>query len=510
MSSGEHKTLHRALISVYYKEGLEEMLDLLRQHGVELLSTGGTAAWIREKGFSVTDVEDLTGFPSILGGRVKTLHPKVFGGILARRSDPRDQETLHRLDIPWIDLVVVDLYPFEETVKSGSSFPEIVEKIDIGGVALIRAAAKNFEDVAVVASRSDYAFLNGILRQRNYTLRHERQELARRAFAVTASYDAAIHNWLNKELGEELPLNFSLAHPHPLRYGENPHQRGWFAGNLNDVFDILSGKEMSFNNLLDLESGFNFLEEFHEPAWVIIKHNNPCGLATAPAPEEAFEKALRADEKSAFGGVFMTNRPVSLAVARHLNNFFYEVLSAPDFEPEALDLLKSKPQRILLRHSGIARSGLMIRSALNGFLIQERDQVPIREEHWKCVTDKCPDDGTLQDLKFAWKAVRHVRSNAIVIARNNMVLGVGAGHTSRIDALEHALKKAAEAGLSVQGAVLASEAFFPFADSVEKAASAGIRAIIQPGGSVRDQDSIEACNHHGMAMIFTGFRHFKH
>lgn len=510
MSSNEHRTLHRALISTYHKEGLEETLELLRQHGVEILSTGGTATWIREKGFEVTDVESLTGFPSILGGRVKTLHPAVFGGILARRHDPTDRETMHRMDIPWIDLVVVDLYPFEETVKTGGSFHEIVEKIDIGGVALLRAAAKNFEDVTVVASRSDYEYLNSILRQRNYTLRHERMQLARRAFALTAAYDAAIHDWLNSELGTGLPLNFSLAQPHPLRYGENPHQRGWFSGELNEAFDILSGKELSYNNLLDLESGFNFLEEFHEPTWVIIKHNNPCGLATASTSEEAFEKALRADEKSAFGGVFLTNRPLTLPVAQRLKDFFYEVLSAPDYETEALSQLKSKSQRILLRHSGVYRSGLVIRSALNGFLIQERDQVPIREEHWKCVTENCPDDRTLQDLKFAWKAVRHVRSNAIVVARNHMILGVGAGHTSRIDALEHALKKASEARLSVQDAVMASEAFFPFSDSVEKAAAAGIRAIIQPGGSVRDQDSIDACNRYGIAMIFTGFRHFKH
>jgi phosphoribosylaminoimidazolecarboxamide formyltransferase/IMP cyclohydrolase len=510
MSSNEHKTLHRALISAYHKEGLEETLELLCQHGVEILSTGGTASWIREKGFEVTDVESLTGFPAILGGRVKTLHPAIFGGILARRQDPTDIETLHRMDIPWIDLVIVDLYPFEKTVKTGGSLQDIIEKIDIGGVALIRAAAKNFEDVAVVPSRGDYAYLNGILRQRNYTLRHERMQLALRAFAVTSAYDAAIYDWLCKELGEGLPLNYSVAHPHPLRYGENPHQKGWFSGELNEVFEILSGKELSYNNLLDLESGFNFLEEFHDPTWVIIKHNNPCGLATASTPEEAFEKALRADEKSAFGGVFMTNRPVTLPIARRLKDFFYEVLSAPDYDAEALTWLKSRPQRIVLKHSGVARSGLVIRSALNGFLIQERDQVPIREEHWKCVTEKRPDDATLQDLKFAWKVVRHVRSNAIVIARDRQILGVGAGHTSRIDALEHALKKANEAGLSVHDAVIASEAFFPFADSVEKAAAAGIKAIIQPGGSVRDQDSIDACNHHGIAMVFTGVRHFKH
>lgn len=510
MSSGDQKSVHRALISVYHKEGLEETLDLLRQHGVEILSTGGTAAWIREKGLDVTDVESITGFPSILGGRVKTLHPAVFGGILARRHEKEDRDVLQRMDIPWIDLVVVDLYPFEETVKSGGTFQDIVEKIDIGGVALIRAAAKNFEDVTVVASRGDYAYLNGILRQRNHTLRQERMQLARRAFAVTAAYDAAIHDWLNNELGEGLPLNFSLPHPHPLRYGENPHQRGWFAGDLSAVFDVVSGKELSYNNLLDLESGYNFLEEFHEPTWVIIKHNNPCGLATGKIAEEAFEKALQADAKSAFGGIFLTNRPVTLSVAQRLKDFFYEVLSAPDFETEALELLKSKAQRILLRHAGVARSGLAIRSALNGFLIQERDQVPIREEHWKCVTKKCPDDSTLQDLKFAWKAVRHVRSNAIVVARDTMILGVGAGHTSRIDALEHALKKAAEAGLPTQGAVLASEAFFPFADNVEKAAAAGIRAIIQPGGSVRDRDSIDACNRLGLSMVFTGYRHFKH
>lgn len=510
MTSAHPKTIHRALISVYQKEGLREILELLAQHGVEILSTGGTAQWIREQGFACMDVEELTGYPSILGGRVKTLHPAVFGGILGRRHVEEDRKVLHHYDIPWIDLVLVDLYPFEETVNSGASEGEIVEKIDVGGVALIRAAAKNRQDVVVVPSRNEYAFLLSILRQRNYTTREERQHLARRAFAVTAAYDAAISAWLHSEEDVLSALPRPWAARHALRYGENPHQKGWFLGDLAENFDQLSGKELSYNNLLDLDSGYAFLEEFHEPVWVIIKHNNPCGLATSPNPAEAFDNALKADNKSAFGGVFLTNRPVPVSVAVKLRDFFFEILSAPDYEEEALEILSRRSQRILLRHKTCRRPPLVSRSALNGFLVQERDKVALREEHLRIVTNPIPDEPTWQDLRFAWKVVRHVRSNAIVLARHQMVIGVGAGHTSRIDALRHALTKAREAGLDTHGAVLASEAFFPFADSVEMAAEAGITAIIQPGGSVRDQESIDACNRLGLAMVFTGHRHFRH
>ncbi|MCS6982022.1 MAG: bifunctional phosphoribosylaminoimidazolecarboxamide formyltransferase/IMP cyclohydrolase [Flavobacteriales bacterium] len=510
MSDTQLKTIHRALISVYHKEGLLEILELLVQHGVEIVSTGGTAQWIREQGFSCTDVENLTGYPSILGGRVKTLHPAVFGGILGRRHVEEDRKILHRYEIPWIDLVVVDLYPFEETLNSGAAEEEILEKIDVGGVALIRAAAKNHRDVVVVPSRNDYAYLLSILRQRNYTTAEERQRLARRAFAVTAAYDTAIGAWLGSDEDVLSALPNPGAPLHALRYGENPHQKGWFLGNLAENFDQLSGKELSYNNLLDLDSGYAFLEEFYQPVWVIIKHNNPCGLATSQNPTEAFDNALKADSKSAFGGVFLTNRPVPVSVAEKLKDFFFEILSAPDYEEEALDILSRRSQRILLRHKTFRRPSLVFRSALNGFLIQELDKVALGEEHLRVVTNHTPDEATWQDLRFAWKVVRHVRSNAIVLARHQMVVGVGAGHTARIDALRHALLKAQEAGLDTCGAVLASEAFFPFADSVEMAAKAGISAIIQPGGSVRDHESIEACNRLGLAMVFTGHRHFRH
>ncbi|MCX7650777.1 MAG: bifunctional phosphoribosylaminoimidazolecarboxamide formyltransferase/IMP cyclohydrolase [Flavobacteriales bacterium] len=512
MKPSGQRTLQRALISLYHKEGLEETLELLHQHGIEILSTGGTADWIRGQGYPVQEVESLTGFPSILGGRVKTLHPAIFGGILGRRDQPEDIQTLQRMEIPWIDLVLVDLYPFEETMQSGAPEPEVIEKIDIGGIALIRAAAKNFEEVLVIPSRHEVPFLEAILRQRPYTTREERKHMARRAFLRTSLYDNAIYRWLDRE---DHPDNTGLQgiSPEsmmPLRYGENPHQKGWFAGHLNEIFEQLGGKELSYNNLLDLDNGLAFLEEFHEPAWVIIKHNNPCGLAVNSNPDIAFEKALKADEKSAFGGIFLSNKPVTIHVAEKLKDFFFEAVSAPDFEPEAYALLRKKSQRILLRHKAFQRPRLQVRSALHGFLIQERDHVPLRQEEGRVVTQKHPDPGQWQDLMMAWKVVRHTRSNAIVLVREGQMIGVGTGHTSRIDALHHALAKAREAGLNVQGAVLASEAFFPFPDSVERAAAAGVQAIIQPGGSVRDQDSVEACDRLGVAMVFTGFRHFKH
>jgi len=510
MNQSFHKTIHRALVSVYHKNGLDETFELLHSHGVELLSTGGTAQWIKSLGYPCTEVENLIQFPPILNGRVKTLHPVIFGGILGRRNNPTDRETLQKFDIPWIDLVIVDLYPFEETLKSGASEDDIIEKIDIGGISLIRAAAKNFQDVFVIPSQRDYATLNGILRRRNYTTLEERKYMAYKAFSESAAYDASIYNWFSRDQEFNGEVRIALSRSHPLRYGENPHQKGWFSGDWTECFDHIQGKGLSYNNLLDLDSGFDILNEFHDPAWVIIKHNNPCGVAMNSEAVHAFEKALASDTKSAFGGVFLTNRIVPKAVAEKLNDFFYEVISAPGFDSDALELLKTRGQRILLKHQNFKKPSFVLRNALNGFMIQERDQLPFRDEHLKVVTSRSPDNEKMADLKFAWKIVRHARTNSIVIAKGQVMIGIGVGHTSRVDALHHALHKCKEAGFDPRGSVMASEAFFPFSDSIEIAAQAGIEVIIQPGGSVRDNEIIESCNKLGLAMLFTGTRHFKH
>ena len=492
------KTINTALISVFNKDGLDEMLHALAQAGVKFLSTGGTQAFIQSQGYECDAVEDLTGYPSILGGRVKTLHPKVFGGILSRRDNSDDCEQVKQYDIPAIDLVVVDLYPFEQTVASCAREDEIIEKIDIGGVSLIRAAAKNFRDVAIVASKAQYATLVSMMRSNGgaATTLAQRRQLATMAFGVTSHYDTAI--------------NAHFAGEKTLRYGENPHQHGKFVGDFDAMFTQLHGKEISYNNLLDIDAAVALMADFSQPTFAILKHNNACGVATRDNLADAFTAALAGDPVSAFGGVLIANREIDTHTAELMNKLFIEVCIAPAYTDAALEILTTKKNRVLLVMKPIELPATTCRSALNGMLVQQRDTRVETEADLRPVTTAVPTASQVDDLLMANVIVKHSKSNAITIVKNGQLLASGVGQTSRVDALKQAIEKARAFGHSLDGAVMASDAFFPFADCVEIAHEAGITAVVQPGGSVRDQESVDYCNQHGMAMVMTGTRHFKH
>lgn len=515
-----------ALISVFYKDGLEPLVRLLHAQNVKLYSTGGTQAFIEQLGIPVTAVEELTGYPSIFGGRVKTLHPAVMGGILYRRELPEDLAQAERHRIPPIDLVVVDLYPFEETVASGASDEDTIEKIDIGGISLIRAAAKNYNDVLIVSSRSQYAGVVELLTEKaGATDLADRRRYAGEAFAITSHYDTAIQAYFAGRSGQgtnyEGPIyTFKSLPASHLRYGENPHQQASFYGDLNAMFDKLHGKELSYNNLVDVDACVSLIDEFpatesSPAAFAIIKHTNACGIATAPTPKEAYLNALACDPVSAFGGVVISNRPVDLETADELNKLFMEILIAPDYSPDALNVLKSKKNRILLQRKPVELPTVMFKTILNGVLEQDKDNQTETAGQFKTVTQKAPTDSELRALEFALKVCKHTKSNTIVLAKEagasyGQLLASGVGQTSRVDALRQAIEKAHTFGFDLNGAVMASDAFFPFPDCVEIAGQAGITAVVQPGGSIRDQDSIDYCDQHGLAMVTTGVRHFKH
>lgn len=504
--------LSSALISVYYKDGLEPLVRLLHQQGVTLYSTGGTQTFIESLGIPVTKVEDLTGFPPVFGGRVKTLHPAIFGGILYRRNNPDDVAQARHHRIKPIDLVVVDLYPFKETVASGGSDEDIIEKIDIGGISLIRATAKNFQDTLIVSSRSQYAHLVQLLSdKRGITTLEDRRRFAREAFAITSQYDTAIQAFFAGETARTPENQLSVG----LRYGENPHQSATFYGDLDAMFDKLHGKELSFNNLVDVDACVGLIDEFQDSSaalatFAIIKHTNACGIASAITAHDAYLDALACDPVSAFGGVVITNATVDLETAEELNKLFMEILIAPDYAPEALTLLQSKKNRILLRRKQTNLPTKLVKTILNGVLEQDKDNITETADQFKTVTDKAPTANELQALAFALKVCKHTKSNTIVLARENRLIASGVGQTSRVDALKQAIEKARSFGFDLAGAVMASDAFFPFPDCVEIAHEAGITAVVQPGGSIRDQDSINVCNQYGMAMVTTGVRHFKH
>ncbi len=503
------KQIKSALISVFYKDGLDRIAEQLHQLGITIYSTGGTQKFISDLGIPVTAVEDLTSYPSILGGRVKTLHPKVFGGILARREHTGDVKQLAEYEIPEIDLVIVDLYPFEETVKSGAGDQEIIEKIDIGGISLIRAAAKNYKDVLVVASREQYGPLSTLLESgKGETSQEERRAFAAEAFNVSSHYDTEIFKYFD---GDRLSaLKLSQKDSRKLRYGENPHQQGLFFGRLGDMFEQLHGKEISYNNLLDIDAAVGLISEFEDCTFAILKHNNACGLATRDKLSIAWKDALAGDPLSAFGGVLISNRVIDEETAQEMNKIFFEVVIAPGYDQEALAVLKQKKNRIILVQKDHQRSDRQVRTVLNGVILQDRDLSTETEEDMKAVTKLKATPKQLADLVFANKIVKHTKSNAIVLAKNQQLLASGVGQTSRVDALKQSIEKALHFEFDLEGAVMASDAFFPFADSVEIADKAGIRAVVQPGGSVRDQDSIDYCDAHKLTMVFTGIRHFKH
>ena len=504
------KKIKTALISVYYKTGIDTIARLLKENGVQLYSTGGTYDYLRGIDPEVRTVESLTGYPSILGGRVKTLHPKVFGGILGRTGLASDQREMAQYDIPAFDLVIVDLYPFEETVASTDDADAIIEKIDIGGISLIRAGAKNFNDVLIVPSRQHYDELIHLLQtQQGATSLDDRRRFAGYAFAVSSRYDTAIHRWFTRDEALQ-PLDIHESQGVALRYGENPHQKGYFYGDLDALFEKLHGKELSYNNLLDLEAGLSLLREFDTPTFAILKHNNPCGIASRPTVKEAYLAALAGDPVSAFGGVLVCNRPIDLDAAEEINKLFIEVIVAPDYEAGVLDLLFTKKNRVVLRLKNDRYPTTMVKTALNGYLVEERDLHTESLDDFKVVTKTAPSRAEVRDLVFANKVVKHSRSNAITLAKDGQLCASGIGQTSRVDALRQAIEKAHSFGFDLHGAVLASDAFFPFDDCVKLAHEAGITSIIQPGGSVRDQDSINCCDQFDISMVFTGFRHFKH
>lgn len=505
----EKKRIKTALVSVYHKDRLDIIINKLHEEGVEFISTGGTQSFIESLGIPCSPVEELTGYPSILGGRVKTLHPKVFGGILSRRDLAGDTEQLYQYEIPEIDLVIVDLYPFEATVAAGADEPTVIEKIDIGGISLIRAAAKNHKDVVIVASQTQYEPLLNILNANGAeTTIEERRWFAREAFAVSSAYDSAIFNYFDGE--EETAFRHAENDGKVLRYGENPHQRGVFYGNFDDMFEQLQGKEISYNNLLDIDAAVNLINDFEDITFAILKHNNACGIASRPVLVDAWRDALAGDPVSAFGGVLITNAIIDKEAAEEINKIFFEVIIAPDYDLEALEILSQKRNRIILILKNNKMKTRQFRSLLNGVLVQDKDIKTETAEELRLVTEKSPNDLEIEDLLFANKIVKHTKSNAIVLARNKQMLSSGVGQTSRVDALEHAIEKAGSFGFDLQGAAMASDAFFPFPDCVEIAAKAGITSVIQPGGSIKDQDSVDSCNNNGLAMVTTGFRHFKH
>ena len=505
----ESRKITNALISVFYKDGLDVLAKTLHQQGVNIYSTGGTQDYIEKLGIPVNRVEDLTGYPSILGGRVKTLHPKVFGGILARRSIEQDQKEVVEFAIPFLDLVVVDLYPFEETVKTTTDESKIIEKIDIGGVSLIRAAAKNFNDTLIVCDKVDFSVVAEMITNQNgATTIEQRRQFATKAFHTTSHYDGLIFQYFDKE--NTTAFKASVAPAKTLRYGENPHQKGVYYGHLNELFTQVHGKELSYNNLLDVDAALSLISDFSEPTAAIIKHNNPCGVATRNTISQAYIDALAGDPTSAFGGVIATNQPIDEATALEIDKLFMEVLIAPGFVGKALEILQSKKNRILLVQNGKMPLGKQFRSLLNGVVEQDKDTVLLTTENLKLVTQKAATEEQISDMIFADIIVKHTKSNTIVLAKNKQLVGIGCGQTSRIDALKGAVSKSKEYGFSLQGAVMASDAFFPFPDCVEIAGTEGIEAVIQPGGSIKDELSINYCNANQIAMYFTGIRHFKH
>lgn len=501
-----------ALISVYNKEGLAPIVEKLNQQGVKIYSTGGTQKFINDLGITVVSAEEITEYPSILGGRVKTLHPKIFGGILNRQDNTQDVEEMDTFSIPQIDAVIVDLYPFEKTVASGASDEDIIEKIDIGGISLIRAAAKNYKDVICVSSVEDYAeFLELISIDSGDVSIEDRKRFATKTFNVSSHYDSAIFNYFNKEK-EEVVLKISETQGNILRYGENPHQKGYFFGDFEAMFTKFHGKELSYNNLLDVDAAVNLMNEFYgeEPTFAILKHNNACGVAQRATLHKAYIDALSGDPVSAFGGVLISNCEIDLATAEEIHMLFCEVVIAPSFSKEAETVLKGKKNRILLIQNSVNLPETSVRTCLNGVLVQEKDTITDDASILENATNSTPISGELEDLLFASKICKHTKSNTIVLAKNKQLCASGTGQTSRVDALNQAIHKAISFEFNLSGAVMASDAFFPFPDCVEIAKNAGITAVIQPGGSIKDQLSIDYCNANNVAMVFTKTRHFKH
>ena len=508
----QKKRIQSALVSVFNKDGLEPIIRKMNDLGIVMYSTGGTESFIKSLNIPVIAVEDITQYPSILGGRVKTLHPKIFGGILNRQGNASDEEQMKTYEIPQIDLVIVDLYPFEETVANGANEQDIIEKIDIGGISLIRAAAKNFHDTLCVSSKEDYPALLQVLTEgHGETTLAERKQFALHAFATSSRYDSAIFNYFNANHIAQL-LRVSEDKALVLRYGENPHQKGVFYGDFDALFTKLHGKELSYNNLLDVDAAVNLMSEFaHEaPTFAILKHNNTCGIATRPTLLEAYNTALSCDPVSAFGGILIANRPIDKTTAEAINPLFCEVVIAPGYDKDAQELLESKKNRILLVQKQLSLPQTSLRSCLNGYLWQDRDLKTDAASDISYVTDQKPSAEDLEDLLFASKICKHTKSNTIVLAKNKQLLASGTGQTSRVDALKQAIEKAKEFKFSLEGAVMASDAFFPFPDCVEIAHNEGIRSVIQPGGSIKDNLSIDYCNAHQVAMVMTGIRHFKH
>ena len=504
------KTIQSALISVFSKEGLEPIVRQLNSQNVTIYSTGGTEDFIKNLGIPVIAVEDVTSYPSILGGRVKTLHPKVFGGILNRQDNESDVQQMLEFNIPQIDLVIVDLYPFEKTVASGASEEEIIEKIDIGGISLIRAAAKNFKDTVIVSSMDQYSLLLDLITSQNGgTTLENRKLLATKAFHVSSHYDGAIFNYFNTD---ETIYKESIADGQVLRYGENPHQKGFFFGDFDSMFKKVHGKELSYNNLLDVDAAVNLINEFKNdgPTFAILKHNNACGLATRNTISEAYNVALACDPTSAFGGVLISNTKIDCATATEINKLFCEVVIAPEYEPEALSILQEKKNRIILIQNDVKLPSKQVRTCLNGLLIQERNNITDNKNDLRTVTTTAPSEQEIKDLIFASKICKNTKSNTIVFAKDGTLISSGTGQTSRVDALLQAIDKAKNFGFDLHGASMASDAFFPFPDCVEIAKNAGITAVIQPGGSIKDELSINYCNENKVAMVFTGTRHFKH
>ncbi len=503
------KTISTALVSVFDKQNLAPIVEKLNELSVKIISTGGTADFITNLGVNVTTVENLTSFPSILGGRVKTLHPKIFGGILFRRDLEGDREQVDQYDITGIDLVIVDLYPFEETLASGASDTEIIEKIDIGGISLIRAAAKNFEDVIIVPSKQQYGPLLDLLNEKGAeSSASDRKQFAAEAFAVSSHYDTMIHAYFDGD--QNTTFKYSSMQGKQLRYGENPHQKGFYFGSFEQMFDQLHGKEISYNNLLDIDAAVGLIKDFDDTGFAILKHNNACGLSIRPVLLEAWKDALAGDPISAFGGVLITNTEVDEETAGEVNKLFFEIIIAPSYSGKALEVLKQKKNRIILVIRDFDLPPKQFRSLLNGAIVQDRDANTEKSDDLKTVTKRAPSAQEVNDLVFANKLVKHTKSNAIVLAKNNQLVASGVGQTSRVDALKQAIEKAKGFGFDLNGAVMASDAFFPFPDCVEIADKEGIAAVIQPGGSIRDQESIDYCDQHNMAMVVTGTRHFKH
>ncbi|CEN36189.1 bifunctional phosphoribosylaminoimidazolecarboxamide formyltransferase/IMP cyclohydrolase [Capnocytophaga cynodegmi] len=506
------KQAKSALISVFDKTGLEPIIHKMNSLGITIYSTGGTESFIKNLGVDVIPVETVTEYPSIFGGRVKTLHPKIFGGILNRQDNDSDVSEMIQYAIPQLDIVIVDLYPFEKTVASGAIESDIIEKIDIGGISLIRAAAKNFKDVLCVSSVEQYPDLLDILvNSQGKTTLEQRKNFAAKAFQVSSHYDTAIFNYFN-QTEEITTLKISENKGQVLRYGENPHQKGYFYGNFDNLFEKLHGKELSYNNLLDVDAAINLISEFKhdDPTFAILKHNNACGVATRKNIQEAYAAALAGDPVSAFGGILVSNTKIDSATARDINSLFFEVIIAPTYSDEALEILKEKKNRIILIQKNINLPETSIRSCLNGYLVQDKDLKTDTAEDIKYVTNQKPNEEALEDLFFASKICKHTKSNTIVLAKNKQLLASGTGQTSRVDALRQAIEKAQSFEFDLSNAVMASDAFFPFPDCVEIADKVGITSVIQPGGSIKDQLTIDYCNEHNMAMVVTGTRHFKH